>query len=176
LFHSAAALIPFWMALGVVGLDASIDWIARRRRRWNAAQAKVFFSLGIFALALLLSFIAAERNANAPDSRRYAALASLPADARIMANDPSAIYYHTGRGGVVLPNEVPDAILDIARRYEIDYLLIEFPTDADGTPIAAIPAPLDPLLTTLPDFLTPVPLPNTPDMRLYAIQRETSAP
>ena len=35
LFHSAAALFPWWMALGVVGLDDVIDWIAQRRRQWK---------------------------------------------------------------------------------------------------------------------------------------------
>lgn len=176
LFHSAAALIPFWMALGAVGLDASIDWLAKRRRSWHAGQAKVIFSLGIFAVALALTLVATARSIIRPEPTRYAALARLPADARIMANDPSAIYYYTGRGGVVLPNEPPDAILEIARRYRIDYLLVEFQTDEDGIQIAAIPAPLDPILTTLPDFLTPVPLPDAPAMRLYAIQRESPAP
>ena len=36
LLHSAAALIPFWAALGVAGLDDIVEWVARRRRRWNA--------------------------------------------------------------------------------------------------------------------------------------------
>ncbi len=172
LFHSAAALVPFWMALGVVGLDAAIDWIVKRRRRWNAAQAKVFFSFGISTLALALSIIAAGRNASIPDPTPYDALdAALAPNARIMANDPSAIYYYTGRGGVVLPNEAPEVILDIARRYQIDYLLIEYQTLSDGTQVPGIPLPLDSLLTSPPDFLTPVALPDTPNMRLYAIQR-----
>jgi hypothetical protein len=177
LFHSAAALIPFWMAFGGVGLDAAVDWIAKRRRRWNAAQAKVVFSIGIFLIALALSLVAAGRTANTPDTQRYSALgAALPSDARIMANDPSAIYYYTGRGGVVLPNEAPNAILEIAQRYGIDYLLIESQTLDDGRQVAAIPAPLDPLLTALPPFLTPVSLPDAPELRLYAIQRENAAP
>ena len=40
LFHSTGALLPFFYAAAPIGLDAVIDWIARRRRAWNAATAK----------------------------------------------------------------------------------------------------------------------------------------
>ena len=43
LLHSAAALIPFWAALGVAGLDDVVDWVARRRRRWNAQDGEAGF-------------------------------------------------------------------------------------------------------------------------------------
>jgi 4-amino-4-deoxy-L-arabinose transferase-like glycosyltransferase len=172
LFHSAAALVPFWMALGILGLDAAVDWAARRRRRWNAVTAKRVFSAGILVLAAALSMFALGRNNQGGTPVRYESLAALiPADARVMANDPAAIYYYTGRGGVVLPNEPPATILEIARRYEIDYLLIELQTLPDGSQVAAVPLPLDPLLTAPVSFLRPIELPDEPDMRLYAIER-----
>ncbi|MBZ0276385.1 MAG: hypothetical protein K8I60_09580, partial [Anaerolineae bacterium] len=55
LLHSAAALIPWWAALGVVGLDDTVEWIARRRRQWRAGTAKVIFSAALLAVALFLS-------------------------------------------------------------------------------------------------------------------------
>jgi hypothetical protein len=64
-------------------------------------------------------------------------------------------------GGAVLPNEPPGVLLDIARRYEIDYLLLK--NDS-----GSIPVPLLPLLENLPDFLTPLPFESA---RLYAFQR-----
>jgi hypothetical protein len=36
LLHSAAALVPWWAALGAVGLDDCVEWMARRRRRWTS--------------------------------------------------------------------------------------------------------------------------------------------
>jgi hypothetical protein len=170
LFHSAAALVPFWMALAVVGLDDAVDWIAKRRRRWNAGTAKVIFSGALVVVALVLSFLGALRSPAGDDSAAlYAELdALLPDDARILANDPAAIYYYTRRGGAVLPNRAPDVIAEIARVYAITHVLIEDEVLADGTRVAAIPAPLDPLLVDLPSFLTPVPL-NYPYARLYAI-------
>lgn len=170
LFHSAAALVPFWMALAVVGLDDAVDWIAKRRRRWNAGTAKVIFSGALVVVALVLSLLGALRSSSSDDSNAlYTELdALLPDDARILANDPAAIYYYTRRGGAVLPNEAPDVIAEIARVYGITHVLIEDDVLADGTLIAAIPAPLDPLLTDSPPFLTAVPL-NYPYARLYAI-------
>ena len=54
LFHSAAALVPFWAALGVLGLDDVIGWLARLRR-WNVKQARAFFGMALLAWAVFLS-------------------------------------------------------------------------------------------------------------------------
>lgn len=175
LLHSAAALVPWWAALAVLGLHDAVEWVAKRRRRWNASTAKTVFTLGTLMLAIALSFQAIlwAQATRGSGSLLYAELARLlPRDARVMANDPAAVYYHTGRGGVVLPNEAPAVIREIARTYAVDYLLIEFSTHDDGTRVAAIPVPLDPLLTEIPAFLTPVPL-DYPDARLYVIDHTT---
>jgi hypothetical protein len=173
LFHSAAALVPFWMALSLVGLDAAVDWIARRRRHWRASSAKLIFGIGFLLMAIGLSaFTTLSAQSNSTDGNPlYSELDTrLPAEARIMANDPAAIYYYTGRGGVVLPNEAPDVILELARIYAIDYILLETQQLDDGRRVFAIPSLLDPLLNDLPAFLTPIPI-AYPHARLYAIDR-----
>jgi hypothetical protein len=162
LFHSAAALVPWWAALGVAGLDNVADWAARRRRRWNATTAKWFFSAALLAAAVALSVsLSVGGRVNAVEPPLYSVLSAiLPADARVMVNDPAALYYFTGRGGVVLPNAAPDVIPVIAKHYGIGYLLLEAPS--------ATPAPLWSLFESTPSFLTPIPL-DIPDVRLYAI-------
>ncbi len=170
LFHSASALVPWWSALGVVGLDDAVDWAARRRRHWNAHVAKAIFSIALVAIAVFLSLSTALRNGvpiGTPDLYRTLA-AQLPANARVMINDPAQLYYFTGLGGVVLPNEFPDTILDIARKYDVDYLLLEGITD-DGR-AAQAPQELWSILTSPPDFLTHLPL-DVPGARLYEIHR-----
>jgi hypothetical protein len=170
LFHSASALVPWWSALGVVGLDDAVDWAARRRRHWNAHVAKAIFSIALVAIAVFLSLSTALRNGvpiGTPDLYRTLA-AQLPANARVMINDPAQLYYFTGLGGVVLPNEFPDTILDIARKYGVDYLLLEGITD-DGR-AAQAPQELWSILTSPPDFLTHLPL-DVPGARLYEIHR-----
>lgn len=171
LLHSAAALIPWWGLLGILGLDDCVDWMAKRRRRWNAKTAKQIYTIGLVGVAIFLSvFIALPNRISAfPTPAIYEALkASLPADARVMINDPAQLYTYTGLGGVVLPNETPDVIPAIARIYDVRYLLVEGVSD-DGTASIALPEPLWPLLSNPPDFLIPIPF-DIPGVRLYEIR------
>ncbi|MBC7809675.1 MAG: hypothetical protein H7175_00915 [Burkholderiales bacterium] len=171
LFHSAAALVPFWAALGVVGLDDVVDWIARRRRRWKANTAKLVFSVALLGLAAALSWMVSGAGRTfAATPRLYRELVQrLPADGRVMINDPSQMYYFTKLGGVSLPNAAPDVIREIAARYDIDYLLLEFEMRNGQRVAPGIPNGLLPILDNPPDFLSPVPL-DTPNARLYAIE------
>ncbi|MCC6801979.1 MAG: hypothetical protein IT319_03765 [Anaerolineae bacterium] len=163
LLHSAAALVPFWGALGAAGLDDVVEWAARRRRRWHAGTAKVVFSGGLVAVAVGLSVYIGVNGRVAPrDPAIYAELrALLPPDARILSDDPPEVYYYTGMGGATLPNEPPETLLDVARRYDIDYLLLKHYR-------GSIPAPLQVILDAPPDFLEPLPFDSA---RLYVIHR-----
>ncbi len=171
LLHSAAALVPFWAALGVVGLDDVVEWIARRRRRWNVRSAKVVFSVGLVTIAVLLSVMIGLPNRVPPRGASLldqALVQQLPPDAMVMINDPAQLYYFTGLGGVVLPNESPDVIVDIARKYGVKYVVIEEVSD-DGQTSNAITEKMNSILTAPPTFLVSVPL-NVPNVRLYEIR------
>ncbi len=168
LFHSSAALVPWWAALGAVGLDDVVEWVARRRRHWNTSVAKAIFSTALVAIAFYLSLSTGLRGGVVSGTPELYHLLSeqLPADARVMINDPPQLYYFTGLGGVVLPNESPSVILEIARKYDIDYLLLEGISD-DGRGAAA-PDELLSILQSPPEFLTQIPF-DIPDARLYRI-------
>jgi hypothetical protein len=147
LFHSAAALLPFWAALGALGLDDVIDWLARRRR-WRPGEARLFFGTALVLWAAFLSLSAFagkmnEWNAAGENFRRL----NLPQDAVVMINDPSAFYYYTGIASVVLPNAAPGVILDLAGRYGVNYVVL----DANRT------APMNDLweARNVPPFLEP---------------------
>ena len=169
LFHSAAALLPWWAALALVGLDDVVEWIAKRRRTWRASTAKWLFSLALLGFVIFLSLsIALPRRIEAHTPALYSALdAALPVDARVMVNDPAQLYYFTGRGGVVLPNELPEVIAQIADKYGVDYLLLEY-TTSEGQTLVAAPSSLASILDTPPDFLTRVDV-DLPGAVLYAI-------
>jgi hypothetical protein len=94
-------------------------------------------------------------------------VATLPEDARVMINDPAGLYYFTDLSGVVLPNETPDTIREIARRYDVTHLVLEGVTAA-GDESSATPRSLWPILTDPPDFLEAIPFP-TACVRIYAI-------
>jgi hypothetical protein len=171
LFHSAAALVPWWAALGLLGLDDAVDWLARRRRHWRPQSARLIFSMGLLLMALGLTLAISLPNRVPPVSGpgEYAELASLvPPDERVMINDPARLYYLTGLGGVVLPAASPEVIPEIARRYGVRYLLLEEVTADGGIPGAA-PQELWSILTTPPEFLNPIPL-SDPGKRLYEIR------
>lgn len=171
LLHSAAALVPLWAALGVVGLDGVVEWVARRRRRWNVRSAKLVFSAGLVVMAILLSVMIGLPNRVKVQgaSPLYKALREqIPADARVMINDPAQLYYFTGLGGVVLPNESPDVIREIAREYDVRYLVIEEVSD-DGLSSNAIALPFMSILSAPPDFLIPVQI-QISNVRVYEIR------
>jgi hypothetical protein len=125
-------------------------------------------ALMVFVIALSL-WLALPRRVTDDRPPFYAYLARLlPADARVMVNDPAQLYYFTGLSGVVIPNESPEVILDIARRYGIGYLLLEEVT-ADVRAALGAPETFWPLLAAPPAYLVPIPLADFPDKRLYAI-------
>lgn len=174
LFHSSAALLPAWAASGIVGLDSVIAW-ASLRRGWRIRQAQTVFGAALVILAATLSLYAlAARvpamNANATIYQTIAA--DLPPGARLVINDPPALYYHTGLSGVVLPDSAPEHTLDLAERYNLDFLVL----DRDRT------APFDALYrgeTSYPFLrLERVYAGETPqagdDVQVYAIVRSES--
>jgi 4-amino-4-deoxy-L-arabinose transferase-like glycosyltransferase len=127
LFHSASALFPFWMALGVVGLDDLVDWISARRRNWRPKQAKRVFSVGLVVLVVGFSIYLGRsgRGSERVPELFQQVQATLPPDARVMVNDPAQLFYYTGLGGVVVPNAPAERVPEIAAQYGLTHLLLE---------------------------------------------------
>ncbi|MEZ6074073.1 MAG: hypothetical protein R3C10_28295 [Pirellulales bacterium] len=126
LFHSAAALLPFWAVLGVIGLADAIEAMVRLRN-WNRDHARLIFGGSLIFLAGLLGLNAlASQIENREEGPDYENLATyLPNDAVLMVNDPSAWYYHTGYGGVTLPDAPLDRLPEIAGKYCLTHLIID---------------------------------------------------
>lgn len=127
LFHSASALVPFWSALGVLGLDDVLAWAAPRRR-WRLSQAQAFFGAALVVWAVIFSafsFIGKARAWNETGGFFQNIAAHVPPDAVVMINDPSALYYFTGLSGVVVPNAPPDVIPELAKRYGVRYVVLD---------------------------------------------------
>jgi hypothetical protein len=126
LFHSSSALLPFWAALGLAGLDDGIAWLAARRK-WRASEAKRVFGTAVVLLPLALGYVAwnAQRVNRAvhPDYARVQE--AIGAEARIMVNDPSAWHYHTGWIGVTLPQASLATTAAIAQRFCLTHLIID---------------------------------------------------
>jgi hypothetical protein len=119
----------------MVGLDRAVDWVAARRRRWNAPFAKRFFGLGLIIIAIVLSgFIyygrVLKNNAWNSADALYPAIAAWVAQenpsATVMIGNPPAYRYHGGGLSVVVPNENIETTLQAARHYQVDYLILDY--------------------------------------------------
>jgi 4-amino-4-deoxy-L-arabinose transferase-like glycosyltransferase len=140
LFHSSAALLPALFAASMVGLDAGVGWVARRRRRWDRHQAQQFFSLGVIALAMSMSLLIYSRQVIGTGS--WAAPSWNQADEAmievgrwikaqteaapvVMVGNPPAFTYHTGLWSVVIPNEGVAETVRAACRYGAQYIVLD---------------------------------------------------
>jgi hypothetical protein len=51
---------------------------------------------------------------------------NAPQGAVVMVVDPPAYYYFTHRPAIVIPNEEIDGIVQVAERYQAQYLILEY--------------------------------------------------
>lgn len=162
LFHAVAALIPWWAALSLVGLDALINRVSKYRKMWKPHIAKPIFSIGMTVMVVVLSVFVANQGRILflyRDPQLYKDINStFDDDTRMMINDTPQLYYYTGLGGVPIPNESPDIALEIAEKYEIDYLIFER---------GGIPAPMAFSHDNPPEFLVPRDDLNIHGVRVY---------
>lgn len=131
--HSAVALAPHATVLAVDGIVAAVAWAAVRRRSWRPVEAERIFLGGAVAWMVGLAVVGSlttEATWAAKRDRMRAVAAALdragaaPSD-RLMSIDAAGYRYHTGRGGIVLPNDPLPVIETAARAYSIRWLVLE---------------------------------------------------
>jgi hypothetical protein len=161
--HSAIGLAPHTYVLVLEGIAASVGWVAARRRGWNVEQATRVFSGATVAFAVVVATVASLTThatwATRVADHRFAAAAldaaGAPLSDRVMSIDASGTRYWSGRGGVVLVNDPLPTIEQVARAYQVRWLILER-TDAVpavapildgaarpawiGAPVASVPA------------------------------------
>ncbi len=129
--HSAVAIVPHAYLLAVLGIAAVVEWVAQRRRHWNAPRATRNFTIAAVIFALLGAAGATWRNE--VSWRREADLRSPivaelarrgPGD-RVMSPDAGAYRFHAGSPGIVTPND-PLPVIEVALRgYQVRWLVLE---------------------------------------------------
>jgi 4-amino-4-deoxy-L-arabinose transferase-like glycosyltransferase len=130
-FHASTAAFPFLFVAGVEGLDAAVEWAARRRR-WDLRQAQTVFAAAAVLAAVALSTntaaqkLPAWRDADGVYLDIGAWLAQQGAgEATVMVGNPPAFWYHTGHPAVVVPNGDESTLLAVADRYGADYVILD---------------------------------------------------
>ncbi len=142
MLHSATALLPFLAVAAPAGIDAVVEWVARRRKTWNAAQASVFFRSGFVALAICFSIFLYAQGivpiVSAPTDiplwnqrdAHYRQIAGwLDQNARpddsVMVVDAPTFYNLSHRRAIMIPTDNLDAIFAAAGKYHARYLILE---------------------------------------------------
>jgi len=131
-FHSAVALAPHAYVLALEGIVVVVGWVAARRSTWSAPAATRIFSVAAIGLAVLAAIGSALVTQAGWTARRDDFLlvdrglagAGAAPDERVMSIDASGTLYWTGHGGVVLVNDPLDTIEEVARAYEIRWLVL----------------------------------------------------
>jgi hypothetical protein len=81
------------------------------------------FIIVVFAISLAVS---GGQPLREEDARIYAEIATiLPPDAIVMTGDAPGFYYHTGLPSIIVPNEPPQILPEIAVRYGATYLILD---------------------------------------------------
>ena len=110
-----------------------IGWVAARRPAWDREVALRVFGGAAIAYAAgvaVLGALAVHSTWSERRDRFVAVGAALdatgaPASDRVMSIDASSTRYWTGHGGVVLVNDPLETIRDVARAYDIRWLVLD---------------------------------------------------
>jgi hypothetical protein len=141
--HSSAALLPFLAAVAPRGIDVTVEWMAKRRRTWNVAQAARVFRIGFVMLAIFLAvylyalgvFPIASGASDIPlwnlRDVEYTPIARwLDENARagdiVMVVDPPSFYNTSHRRAIAIPTDSIEAIFLAAEKYNARYLVLQF--------------------------------------------------
>ena len=130
--HSAVGLAPHAYVLALEGIAVAVAWVAARRSTWHAATATRVFTVAAIGIAVMVAVGSAVVTQAAWAARRddfllvdrgLAEAGALPDD-RVMSIDASGTLYWTGHGGVVLVNDPLETIEEVARAYDIRWLVL----------------------------------------------------
>jgi hypothetical protein len=131
--HSAIGLAPHAFVLALEGIAVVVVWAARRRPSWDVARATRFYTAAALGFAVVaaaggtIATHAAWRLRTADHRFAAAALdaAGAPTTDRVMSIDASGTRYWTGRGGVVLVDDPLPTIEDVARAYDVRWVILQ---------------------------------------------------
>ena len=154
--HSAVALAPFTYVLALEGVAVAVAWIAAPAAGLGRARCHpVLHRRGHRVRRRCAPSPARSSSMPAWEGRRERGLAvassprrgrRAPSD-RVMSLDAASTKYWTGHGGVVLVNDPLDTIKEVARAYDIRWLVL----DKDDSVPAATPV----MAGERPDWIGP---------------------
>ena len=155
-FHSSAAVLPVLWALTPMGLERVLAWVAPRRR-WEPERAWRLFAPLLIAGSLAVSLWAAWDRVIAgwPEAPRWErsqrsmarvaeALRELGAAPAVVAvNNPPGFFLASGLPAVVIPFGDAGVLQQVARRYDVAWVVLDVNHPAPLAPLYAAPDSAD---------------------------------
>jgi len=135
-FHSSAALMPLLWSLAAAGIERAAIWIAPNRS-WEVARTRVLLMTVTFLLAGALSAWALAGKAgylgpassfdrNLLTYRQAGEQLRETGDSMVVAvNDPPGFFLGTGIPAVVVPNGSEETLRQVAKRYDVRWIVLE---------------------------------------------------
>ena len=134
-FHSSTAAMPVLWAVAPVGLRAAIDW-AGSKRKWEPSQARrVLGTAGmVLAAGVTIGLYVVRVVLPAGDGRGWGSGLQYYSEigqrmpeqvGRVAVNNPPGFSLATGREAVVIPNGPPETLRQVARRYQVEWIVLE---------------------------------------------------
>jgi len=133
-FHAGAAFQPYWWAVAPLGLDMLVSWM-RARGLFSEDNAIVFFQIIFVMIAIIVTgYLVNDRVVQGGGKKEdfvYASVEKLllenggkPGEVIIVVNPPG-YYVVTGRPAIVIPFGDQSTLLEVAKRYDAVFVVIE---------------------------------------------------
>jgi hypothetical protein len=137
--HSTSALQPLIWGLSAAGICDAMN-ILSKHKGWNADRAIKMYAPGFAILSLIVTVFVFqmlvtggtpsqpawdESARRAEVSNKLLTANSVPAGARVMINNPAGFWLATRREAVVIPDGPPETALAAAKKFGVDYLILE---------------------------------------------------
>lgn len=138
-FHSATALLPLFWTAAAIGLNATLEWVGRKRN-WNIKEAELVFSSAIILMAGLLSGFVLYNNLLSGNFDQpkweenriiYQKLEEtileigIHPDEIIMTINPPGYFAYTNRRSIAIPDNNIPTLLEVAQKYNGKILILE---------------------------------------------------
>jgi 4-amino-4-deoxy-L-arabinose transferase-like glycosyltransferase len=132
LFHSAVGLAPHAYVAALEGAVVVAGWVARRVRAGNTDGLARGLVGGLVAFCIVAGVWSvnnvqgnwANREATAKATADALDRAGAASDDRVLSIDAAGTKYWTGRGGVVIVDDPIDTVEQVARAYDIRWLVL----------------------------------------------------
>jgi hypothetical protein len=138
-FHAGAAFMLIFFAMVPIGLEKFIA-IGQRLRDWKPEKARIGFSIILIIVAFFMSVgvtYARVIDTNTNDyswgagEELYASIEQelvklgIDSDMVVMVNNPPGYTAATGRAAIVIPDGDENMLMDVAKRYQAAYIILE---------------------------------------------------